>query len=99
MIWCVTLLLGFAVYYGVTVVLPPANPPLTANLANRITKAVKPDGCVLPPSIIVDMYRDKSSLPEMERLQYICFAGGPLPHEAGNRITQITHLSAISGST
>ncbi|KAL8884758.1 MAG: hypothetical protein Q9192_006773 [Flavoplaca navasiana] len=94
-----TLLLGFTVYYGVTVVLPPANPPLTANLANRINKAVTADGCVLPPSIIVDMYHDKSSLSEPERLKYVCFACGPLPPEVGDRIAQITHLSSLFGST
>lgn len=94
-----TLLLGLVVYYGVVVVLPPSNQPLTASLVDAIHTHANVDGCALPPSILVDIYHDKSMLSRLERLKYIFFAGGPLPPEVGNAVARITHLSTLFGST
>ncbi|KAL8935223.1 MAG: hypothetical protein Q9216_005533, partial [Gyalolechia sp. 2 TL-2023] len=94
-----TLLLGLAVYYGVVVVLPPPNQPLTASLVDAIHTHADVDGCALPPSILVDIYHDKAMLSRLEHLEYIFFAGGPLPPEVGNSVARITHLSTLFGST
>lgn len=94
-----TLLLGLVVYYGVVVVLPPSNQPLTASLVDTVHTHVDVDGCALPPSILVDIYHDKAMLSRLGRLEYIFFAGGPLPPEVGNAIARITHLSTLFGST
>ncbi|KAL8853012.1 MAG: hypothetical protein Q9221_002160 [Calogaya cf. arnoldii] len=88
-----TLLLGLAVYYGVVVVLPPANRPLHADSVNATLNDTKIDGCALPPSILVDIYHGKSLASQVH-----CFRG-PLPPEVVNTIAKITHLSALFGST
>ncbi|KAL9027102.1 MAG: hypothetical protein Q9196_004324, partial [Gyalolechia fulgens] len=94
-----TLLLGLAVYYGVIVVLPPPNQPLTAHLVDAIHTYAEVDGCALPPSVLVDIYHDKVMLSRLEHLKYIFFAGGPLPPEVGNAVARITRLSTLFGST
>ncbi|KAL9595711.1 MAG: hypothetical protein Q9219_006277 [cf. Caloplaca sp. 3 TL-2023] len=94
-----TLLLGLAVYFGVIVILPPTKQPLTAGLVDAIHVHAKADGCALPPSILVDIYHDKSMLSRLSHLKYIFFAGGPLPPDVGKTVASITHLSTLFGST
>lgn len=53
-----TLLLGLVVYYGITVVLPPANRPLNAGWVQAVLKETKGEGHALPLSILVDIYQN-----------------------------------------
>ncbi|KAI4226531.1 MAG: hypothetical protein LQ349_006860, partial [Xanthoria aureola] len=94
-----TLLLGYAVYYGVIGVLPPAVEPITARLIDAIHTQTNVQGSALPPSVLVDLYHESSYLDRLAQLQYIFYAGGSLPNEAGDKISSITKLSTLVGST
>lgn len=94
-----TLLLGLAVFYGVVGVLPPANQPLTANLADQIHRLADVQGTALPPTTLIDIYNEPQQLRRLERLQYVFFAGSTLPKKVGDRIAAATNLATIIGST
>lgn len=94
-----TLLLGLAVYYGVVGVLPPANQPLTANLADQIHRVANVQGTALPPTTLIDIYKDPQRLRRLGELQHVFFAGSTLPKKVGDTIAAATNLATIIGST
>lgn len=94
-----TLLVGLAFYYGVVGVLPPANQPLTANLADQIHRLAKVDGTALPPTTLIDIYNEPQQLKRLRDLQYVFFAGSSLPKEVGDAIAATTDLATLIGST
>ena len=49
-----TLSPDLATYYGVVGILPPANQPLTADLADQIDGLANVQGTALPPTILID---------------------------------------------
>ena len=94
-----TLLLGLAVYYGVVGVLPPANQPLTANVADQIHRLVSVHGTALPPTTLIDIYNEPQQLRRLQELQYVFFAGSTLPKKVGDTIAAATNLATLIGST
>ena len=79
-----TLLLGLAVYYRVVAVLPPANELMTVRLIDSTNINAHINCCILPPSILVDMYHDKSFLEKLGRLKYVFYTDGSLPQEVAD---------------
>jgi len=94
-----TLLLGLGVYYGVIGVLPPAVEPITASLVDAIHRNAAVQGSALPPSLLVDLYHEKDFLANLQSLEYMFYAGGSLPKEVGNKISSLTNLATLFGST
>ncbi|KAL8647899.1 MAG: hypothetical protein Q9210_005286 [Variospora velana] len=94
-----TLLLGYAAYYQVIGVLPPAVEPITAHLVDSIHAQADVQGSALPPSLLVDLCHEQSYLAKLARLHYVFYAGGSLPVEAGDKISSITKLATLVGST
>lgn len=94
-----TLTLGLAAYCGVILVLPPPNEPLTPHLIDSIHASAKVAGSALPPSLVVGMCHEASLFSNLASLDFLYCTGGPLPKELGDKISQITHLSTVIGST
>ena len=94
-----TLLLGLAVYYGVVGVLPPANQPLTANMADQIHRLASVHGTALPPTTLIDIYNEPEQLRRLQELRYVFFAGSTLPKNVGDTIAAATDLATLVGST
>ena len=94
-----TLLVGLGVYYDVVGVLPPAGEPLSAMLVDAILLQGNIQGAALPPSIIVDLYKRPESFERLCKLDYVLYAGGPLPKEVGDALSSRTHLASTFGST
>ena len=94
-----TLLVGLAVYYGVVGVLPPANQPLTANLADQVHRLASVQGTALPPTTLIDIYNEPQQLRRLGELQYVFFAGSTLPKKVGDTIAAATNLATLIGST
>ena len=94
-----TLLVGLGVYYDVVGVLPPAGEPLSAMLVDAILLQGNIQGAALPPSIIVDLYKNPKSFERLCELDYVLYAGGPLPKEVGDALSSRTHLASTFGST
>lgn len=94
-----TLLVGLAVYYGVIGVLPPANQPLTANIADQVHSLASVQGTALPPTTLIDIYNEPQQLKRLQELRYVFFAGSTLPKKVGDTIATATNLATIIGST
>ena len=94
-------LLGLGIYCELTCVLPPPNVPLTARLVDKIHSSASANvqGSALLPSIIVDLADDLQSLDRLKHLEYIIYAGGPLPNEIGDQVSARTRLITLTGST
>lgn len=92
-------LLGLGIYCGVTCVLPPSGVPLSASIADQIHGAGNVQGSALPPSILVDLVKERLFQKNLWPLQYIIYAGGPLPKETGDVISSKTNLVTLTGST
>ncbi|KAI4279892.1 MAG: hypothetical protein L6R35_006007 [Caloplaca aegaea] len=94
-----TLLLGYAAYYQVIGVLPPAVEPITEHLVDSILAQADVQGTALPPSLLVDLCHEESYLVKLARLHYVFYAGGSLPVGAGDKLSSITKLATLVGST
>ena len=94
-------LLGFGIYCELTYVLPPPSVPLTTKLVDRIHSSASANlqGSALLPSIKVDLANDIRSLDRLKNLEYIIYAGGPLPKETGDQVSARTRLITLTGST
>lgn len=94
-------LLCLNIYCGLTCVLPPPKVPMTPDLIDRIhaCKSANLQGSILPPSILVDLTNDPAFFANLEKLQSIIYAGGPLPKEVGDKISLKTRLITLTGST
>lgn len=94
-----TLLLGYSAYYGIIGVLPPPVEPITAHLVDAIQSKTGIHGSALPPSLLCDLYHEEAFHPGIARLEYVFYAGGSLPTEAGKKISTLTNLATLVGST
>ena len=92
-------LLGLGIYCQVTCVLPPPKVPLTAKIVNLVHVHGNVHASALPPSMVVDIYKDPSYLKNLCLIQYLIYAGGSLPEEVGNEISSRTKLIQLNGST
>jgi len=89
-------LLGLGIYCGVICVLPPSGVPLSASIVDQVHTAGNVQGSALPPSILVDLVREPSFQKNLWLLQYVIYAGGPLPKETGNVICSKTNLVTLT---
>ena len=92
-------LLGLGIYCEVICVLPPAGVPLSASIVDQIHTTGNVQGSALPPSILVDLIKEPSFQKNIWALQYVIYAGGPLPKEIGDVICSKTKLFTLTGST
>ena len=86
------------ILYGFEVVSPPAA-PITAELVAQLVEKHDADVALLPPSIITDLARDPALCQSLQRLEYILYAGGPLPEHTGCMVSGLTHLANMYGSS
>lgn len=94
-----TFTIGYNVYSGVTCVLPPPE-PLTVDIVNMVHTHGNLHGSLLPPSMIIDIYKNPEYLVNMiRRLQFVAYVGGKLPEEIGDQISSKLKLITLMGST
>ena len=84
-----------ATYYNMTSVVAPAV-PLTAEVANGVHTHGKVHACCLPPSILVDISKDRRLLEHIKGMKFAMYGGGPLPKDAGDLIQNITGTPILS---
>jgi len=90
-------LLGLNVFYGMIAVLPP--PPLTATAIDFIHSHGNIEASILPPSLLVDVFEKPAYRENLCHLRFIGYGGGPLPKDIGDKVSRITKLVTIFGST
>ncbi|KAF4542643.1 Ochratoxin a non-ribosomal peptide synthetase [Lasiodiplodia theobromae] len=87
-----------SIYCGPLIMPPPGRIP-TAEMAMEILQLKKPWSGLFAPSVLEDMSETQKGLDALATMEYVFFAGAPLAKEAGDRITRVTKLTSMIGST
>ncbi|KAI1279702.1 hypothetical protein F5Y07DRAFT_396750 [Xylaria sp. FL0933] len=77
-----------SVYRSITTILSIAERPLSADLVLECLANVKFQAAFLPPSVLEDISHSEESMSKLSRLNMICFGGGNLAREAGDRLVK-----------
>ena len=80
--------LAIPLYLKQTVVWPPTERPMSADLVEEVLDKLNIDALFLAPSIIEDLSQSQTSLEKLKRIKYVEFGGG--------RVVSITHHSSSS---
>jgi thioester reductase-like protein len=76
----------------------PDRPPNAAAIT-AILRDAQPKAGAFAPSLLEEICSTTDGLDVVAKIQHIFFGGGPLAHETGDRLCQLTHLQSIIGST
>lgn len=76
----------------------PDRPPNAAAITAILSEA-QPTAGAFAPSLLEEICNTNDGLHVVTKMQHIFFGGGPLAHETGDRLCQLTHLQSIIGST
>lgn len=90
--------LQMTVFLNTVVVLVPPSATTAMNI-DQILEFGNIAGVILPPSILTDLCRDPGSLDRLRKLQYVYFAGGPLPQATAEMLLGHVKLQPAMGST
>ncbi|KAL8679988.1 MAG: hypothetical protein Q9224_006986, partial [Gallowayella concinna] len=90
---------GYGVYYGVIIAFPQTQGPLTAESVDRCLSLSYAHATALPPSLVVDLSNNADRHDRIRSLDCLIYAGGPLPKDVGNQVSQLTRLTMHVGAT
>ncbi|OAA61814.1 Male sterility, NAD-binding protein [Niveomyces insectorum RCEF 264] len=85
--------------HGGTIIFGPALAMVTADVVVEVLQTARPAAMYVPPSLLEDIAKDDKSLALLDSLDAVGYAGGPLNHDTGVRITQHTVLRQGIGTT
>jgi thioester reductase-like protein len=77
---------------------PPLMPP-SGMLLKEVMKHQKLRALYLPPSIAEQLLLEPHGLEFFKGLDFLCYTGGPFSPEAGKRLSTVTELCPLYGST
>ncbi|EPE33348.1 Acetyl-CoA synthetase-like protein [Glarea lozoyensis ATCC 20868] len=83
---------------GIPVLGPPTRPP-NGHLIIQVMKQHTLRALFVPPSLAEAVCQEPGGLELISRLEFVCYAGGPLSDAIGDRLSQVTKLCQIYGST
>lgn len=86
------------IYNEIVIVLPPPG-PTTAEVADLIHVYGNVQGSSLPPSIISDIVQEMAYLDNVQNLQYVTYAGGPLAKDTGDIMARRTRVMNMFGAS
>lgn len=73
--------------------------PFTTELLSQTIDEKKPETAILPPSILGELSSSDNGMDVLKNFRMICFGGAPLASEVGDRISEVTHLQSVLGSS
>lgn len=82
-----------------TIVRLPSERMLSAGLVIEAINSIKPTSGIFPPSILEDVSATDEGMAALGQLEYVFFGGAPLAAASGDKITQVTNLVTVIGST
>ena len=88
-----------AVFLGSTLVIGPSMKPPTPPLVIEILKESKAQGFVAMPSLLKALAQNQDSLDVLKDLKFVQWIGAALDKATGDKLSQITKLSAAMGTT
>ena len=77
----------------------PSDRILNSTLVMEAIKRTKPWSGMFAPSLLEDLSSTEDGLKALGTLDYVFFAGAPLNSESGNKISKVTNLVTVIGST
>ncbi|KAI0467693.1 hypothetical protein F4859DRAFT_517855 [Xylaria cf. heliscus] len=77
-----------ALYYGTPVALSLPDRPLSAESVLESLNYLDAEGVLLPPALLEDMSQSDRYIQPLKKLNIVCFAGGNMATEAGNRLVE-----------
>ena len=92
------MMVGMTTYFDVVPVLGPPK-RLTAELANDIHVHGNVNVSCIPPSVIEDLLAIPMYHEKLSTLDCVMYGGGPLSHQAGDCLAQMTSVVCLMGST
>ncbi|CAG8901724.1 unnamed protein product [Penicillium egyptiacum] len=73
--------------------------PLTAELLARIVTETHPETTLITPSMLEELSQSQLGMQTLSKFCFVVFGGAPLAQEIGDRISEITHLQSVIGSS
>jgi nucleoside-diphosphate-sugar epimerase len=73
--------------------------PLTAELLAQIVTDTNPDTSIIAPSVLEELSESELGMQYLSKFSMHAFGGAPLAQEVGDRISEITHLQSVLGSS
>jgi nucleoside-diphosphate-sugar epimerase/aryl carrier-like protein len=86
------------IFFATPFLLSP-DKPLTTELLSQIVDEKNPETAILPPSILEELSSSDVGMQILKDFHMICFGGAPLASEVGDRISEVTHLQSVLGSS
>ncbi|OTB03901.1 hypothetical protein M426DRAFT_73780 [Hypoxylon sp. CI-4A] len=77
-----------SIYYNAPVALAIGERPLSVDLVLDYLKYAGVQGAILPPALIEEMSYDEECIQALAKLNVVCFGGGNLNKDAGDRLTK-----------
>ncbi|KAL8788694.1 MAG: hypothetical protein Q9195_007195, partial [Heterodermia aff. obscurata] len=77
---------------------PPLRPP-SGFLASDILSSQDIRALFVPPTIIEQLLDEPQILDKFQKMDYVCYAGGPLSQSAGDKLKDIVDLCQYYGAT
>ncbi|KAL9117063.1 MAG: hypothetical protein Q9187_006405 [Circinaria calcarea] len=93
------LCLVLPLFFGTTIIWPPVDRPVSADLIDEVLENVDVDVCYMAPSVLEELSRSQSYCEKLKRLEHVGFLGGPLVQHAGNTVSKYCHILNTVGST
>lgn len=82
-----------------TIVRLPSERMLSADLVIDVINTIKPATSICPPSVLEDVAASDKGLEALASLEIVFFGGAPLATASGDKISQVTKLVPVIGST
>lgn len=73
--------------------------PLTAELLAQIVTDTNPGTSIIAPSVLEELSQSELGMQSLSKFCLVAFGGAPLAQEIGDRISEITHLQSVLGSS
>ena len=93
------IVLSRSIFWQRPIIRLPTDQPFNAASAIEAIKATKPGSAIFPPSVLEDMSATEEGMQALSTLKRVFYGGAPLSLECGNKISTVTPVIPVIGST
>lgn len=90
---------GVTIFYNSTIVLGPPDKPPSGEILSEIMSLYKLRAVWCPPTVLEQLLQESKGYEQAAELEFMIYTGGPLAPSAGDRLSQVTDVCQIYGST
>ncbi|TKA57030.1 hypothetical protein B0A49_10497 [Cryomyces minteri] len=90
--------------YNSVIVVPPPDRPATGESCLEIMHVLERHhrtlrGLLVPPTVLEQLVQEPDGLQQTSKLDFVMFTGGPLAPSVGDRLSKVTDICQLIGST